>query len=186
MSVKDIIRDTEGKMKKAEDAARRNFAEIRTGRATPHLVEGLHVDYFGTPTLIKSLASISVPDARLIIIQPWDVSVIPEIEKTIMSSSLGITPNNDGKVVRLQFPQLTKERREELKKVVKTMTEDGRVSLRTIRRDANDAIKKLEVDKVISEDERFKGQEQIQKITDRYISELDKLLQEKEKELTEF
>lgn len=186
MAVRDIVHETESKMKKAEEAARRNFSEIRTGRATPHLVEGLHVDYFGTPTLIKSLASISVPDARLIIIQPWDVSVIPEIEKTIQSSSLGIVPNNDGKVIRLQFPQLTKDRREELKKVVKTMAEDGRVSLRTIRRDANEAIKKLEADKVISEDDRFKGQEQVQKITDKFITELDKILQEKEKELSEF
>ncbi|MFH1691435.1 MAG: ribosome recycling factor [Candidatus Omnitrophota bacterium] len=186
MSLRDIVHETEGKMKKAEEAARRNFSEIRTGRATPHLVEGLHVDYFGTPTLIKSLASISVPDARLVVIQPWDVSVIPEIEKTIQASSLGIVPNNDGKVIRLQFPQLTKERREELKKVVKTMAEDGRVSFRTIRRDANDAIKKLEADKVISEDDRFKGQEQVQKITDRFIGELDRLLQEKEKELGEF
>lgn len=185
MAIKDVIKDVEGKMKKAEESARRNFSEIRTGRATPHLVEGLHVDYFGTPTLLKSLASISVPDARLVIVQPWDVSVIPEIEKTIQKSNLGIIPVNDGKVVRLQFPQLTKERREELKKVVKTMAEDSRVSFRTIRRDANDHIKKLETDKVISEDERFKGQEQIQKITDRFIAELDKLLQEKEKELGE-
>ncbi len=186
MSAKEIVKDTEGKMKKAEDAARRNFSEIRTGRASPHLVEGLHVDYYGTPTLLKSLASISVPDARLIIIQPWDASIIPEIEKTILNSSLGITPNNDGKVVRLQLPQLTKERREELKKVVKAMAEDSRVSLRTIRRDANEAIKKLETDKVISEDERFKSQDHIQKITDKFISELDKFLQDKEKELSDF
>lgn len=186
MNSKEVVRDTEGKMKKALEAARRNFAEIRTGRASPHLVEGIHVDYFGTPTMLKSLASITVPDARLIIIQPWDASVIPEIEKAISNSNLGILPMNDGKAVRLQIPQLTKERREELKKVVKTMTEDGRVSVRTIRRDSNESVKKLETTKAIPEDERFKAQDEIQKITDKFMAELESLLQEKEKELSEF
>jgi ribosome recycling factor len=186
MNSKEVVRDTENKMKKALEAARRNFSEIRTGRASPHLVEGIHVDYFGTPTMLKSLASITVPDARLIIIQPWDASVIPEIEKAISNSNLGILPMNDGKAVRLQIPQLTKERREELKKVVKTMTEDGRVSMRTIRRDSNDSVKKLETAKAIPEDERFKAQDEIQKITDKFMVELESLLQEKEKELSEF
>lgn len=186
MNTKEIVRETENKMKKALEASRRSFSEIRTGRASPHLVEGLHVDYFGTPTLLKSLASITVPDARLIVIQPWDNSVIHEIEKAIAKSNLGITPMNDGKVVRLQIPQLTQERREELKKVVKSMAEEGRVSLRTIRRDSNEAIKKLETDKVISEDERFKSQDEIQKITDKYIKDLENFLLEKEKELTTF
>ncbi len=185
MNTKDIVKGTEDKMKKALEATRRSFSEIRTGRASPHLVEGLHVDYFGTPTLLKTLASITVPDARLIVIQPWDASVIPEIERAIQKSNLGINPFNDGKIVRLQIPQLTQERREELKKVVKTMAEDGRVSLRTIRRDANEAIKKLESDKVISEDDRFKAQEEVQKITDKITAELEKFLKDKEKELTE-
>ncbi len=185
MNAKDIVKGTEDKMKKALEATRRSFSEIRTGRASPHLVEGLHVDYFGTPTLLKTLASITVPDARLIVIQPWDASVIPEIERAIQKSNLGINPFNDGKIVRLQIPQLTQERREELKKVVKTMAEDGRVSLRTIRRDANEAIKKLESDKVISEDDRFKAQEEVQKITDKNTAELEKFLKDKEKELTE-
>jgi ribosome recycling factor len=185
MNTKEIVRETDNKMRKALEATRRNFAEIRTGRATPHLVEGLHVDYYGTPTLLKSMASITVPDARLIVIQPWDASVIPEIEKAIAKSNLGITPFNDGKIVRLQIPQLTQERREELKKVVKTMSEEGRVSLRTIRRDSNEAIKKLETDKMIPEDERFKTQEEIQKVTDKFMAELENLLKEKEKELTE-
>ncbi|MFH0877274.1 MAG: ribosome recycling factor [Candidatus Omnitrophota bacterium] len=186
MNAREIIVDTENKMKKALEASRRSFAEIRTGRASPHLVEGVHVDYCGTPTLLKSLASITVPDARLIVIQPWDASVIPEVEKAILKSNLGITPFNDGKVVRLQIPQLTQERREELKKMVKTMTEDGRVSLRTIRRDANETIKKLEADKKISEDDRFKNQDEIQKLTDKYSKELDSVLGEKEKELSAF
>ncbi|MDD5019932.1 MAG: ribosome recycling factor [Candidatus Omnitrophica bacterium] len=185
MNTREIIKDVESKMKKALEAARRNFSEIRTGRASPHLVEGLHVDYYGTPTVLKSLASITVPDARLIIIQPWDASVIPEIEKAISKSNLGINPFNDGKIVRLQIPQLTQERREELKKVVKTMAEEGRISLRTIRRDANDAVKKLETDKVIPEDERFRSQEEIQKITDKSIAELESVLKDKEKELME-
>jgi ribosome recycling factor len=185
MNAKDVIREMEIKMKKALEASRRNFSEIRTGRASPHLVEGLHIDYYGTPTLLKSLASITVPDARLILIQPWDASAIPEIEKAIQKSNLGITPMNDGKIVRLSIPQLTRERREEMKKVVKTMTEDGRVSLRTIRRDANEVIKKLETDKAIPEDERFKSQDEVQKLTDKFTSELENLLKEKEKELTD-
>lgn len=186
MNTKEIVHETESKMKKALEASRRSFSEIRTGRASPHLVEGLHVDYFGTPTLLKSLASITVPDARLIVIQPWDSSVIHEIEKAIAKSNLGITPMNDGKVVRLQIPQLTQERREELKKVVKGMAEEGRVSLRTIRRDSNEVIKKLETDKAIPEDERFKSQDEIQKITDKYTKDLENFLLEKEKELATF
>ncbi|HAJ57693.1 MAG TPA: ribosome recycling factor [Candidatus Omnitrophica bacterium] len=185
MTAKEVIRESENKMKKALEAARRSFAEIRTGRANPHMVEGLHIDYFGTPTVMKSLAQITVPDARLIVIQPWDASIIPEIEKAIQKSNLGVAPFNDGKVIRLQIPQLTQERREELRKVVKTMAEDGRVSLRTIRRDSNEAIKKLETDKAIPEDDRFKSQEEIQKLTDKFMNELENILKEKEKELVE-
>ncbi|HQP91502.1 MAG TPA: ribosome recycling factor [Candidatus Omnitrophota bacterium] len=185
MTSRDVVRDSDGKMKKAIEAARRNFAEIRTGRANPHMVEGLHIDYYGTPTVLKSLAQITIPDARLIVIQPWDASIIPEIEKAIQKSSLGVNPFNDGKIVRLQIPQLTQERREELRKVVKTMAEEGRVSLRTIRRDSNEAVKKLESDKLIAEDEKFKTQDEIQKMTDKYMAELENILKEKEKELVE-
>ncbi len=185
MTVKEVVKDSENKMKKALEAARRNFSEISTGRANPHMIEGLHVDYFGTPTILKSLAQITIPDARLIVIQPWDISVIPEIEKTINKSNLGVTPMNDGKLIRLQIPQLTQERREELRKVVKAMAEDGRVSIRTIRRDSNDLIKKLETDKAIPEDDRFKGQEEIQKLTDKFMADLENILKEKEKELVE-
>jgi len=186
MGTKDIIQETEGKMKKSVEATRRGFSEIRTGRASPHLVEGIHVDYYGTPTILKSLASITVPDARLIVIQPWDAGAIPEVEKAIQKSNLGITPMNDGKVIRLQLPHLTQERREELKKIVKEIAEEGRVSLRTIRRDANDVVKKLETDKKIPEDERFKTQDAIQKVTDKHINEIESILKDKEKELSEF
>ncbi|MBL7210353.1 MAG: ribosome recycling factor, partial [Candidatus Omnitrophica bacterium] len=138
MATREVLHNTEEKMKKAFDSVLREFSEIRTGRASPHLVEGLHIDYYGTPTMIKQLASISVPDAHLITIQPWDVTVVPAIEKAIMQSNLGITPSNDGKVIRLSVPQLSKERRQELVKVVHKMSEEGRVSLRTIRRDAKE------------------------------------------------
>ncbi len=186
MSVKETIRITEENMKKAITSCTREFNTVRTGRASPSLVEGLHIDYYGTPTLLKQLANISVPDARLIVIQPWDPSAIVEIEKAIFSSNLGITPSNDGKVIRLAVPSLSDERREELVKVIKQMAEETRVSIRTIRRDSNDAVKKLESDKIISEDDKFKTQDQIQKLTDKYIAEVDKILENKEKELKQF
>ncbi|MFQ5681458.1 MAG: ribosome recycling factor [Candidatus Omnitrophota bacterium] len=183
MSTKEILRQAEEKMKKALESVRRYFNEVRTGRATVSLVEGIKVNYYDTPTMLKQLASISVGDAHLLIIQPWDPSLIAEIEKELSKSNLGANTSNDGKVVRLSFPPLSKERREELAKVVKKMAEDGRVSLRTIRREANEAIKKAEADKAISEDDRFKAQDQIQKLTDRYIANIEEILQEKEEEL---
>jgi ribosome recycling factor len=186
MLAKEILKDTDDKMKKAQESVMREFSEIRTGRANPHLVEGIKVDYYGTPTLIKQLGSISVPDARLIVIQPWDVSVIQEIEKAILKTNLGLNPVNDGKVVRIPIPQLSKERREELIKLVKDLAEKGRVSLRTIRRDSNELIKKFEGEKKISEDDRFKTQDEIQKLTNKCIEKIDNLLKEKEKELMEF
>ncbi len=173
-------------MKKAFESVTREFSEIRTGRASPTLVEGMHVDYYGTPTLLKQLASISAPDAHLLVIQPWDISAIAEIEKTIMKSSLGITPSNDGKVIRLSVPQLSKERRQELAKVVHKMSEEGRISLRTIRRDAKELLEKLEKDKAISEDDKFRGIEELQKHVDKYIAKVDELLKNKEKEVLEF
>lgn len=186
MLTKDVLRETEEKMKKAHEAVVREFSEVRTGRANPHIVEGIRIDYYGAPTPIKQIASISVPDARLIVIQPWDLSAIPEIEKAILKTNLGLNPMNDGKVVRLPIPQLSKERREEMIKLVKELTEQGRISIRTIRRDANDLIKKLEHDKKISEDDRFKTQDAIQKITDKHIQQIENLLKDKEKELLEF
>ena len=183
MATKEIIVDTESKMKKTIESARREFNEVRTGRAHPGLIEGMHVDYFGTLTMIKQLAAISVPDPRTIVIQPWDPGVIAEIEKAVAASKLGITPYNDGKIVRLSIPQLSEERRQELKKVVKEMAEKTRVSLRTIRRDANDRIKKMQNEKNVSEDDAFKTQDEIQKLTDRFIKEIDTLLEDKSKAL---
>lgn len=186
MTTKEILHNAEDKMKKAYESVAREFSEIRTGRASPSLVEGLHIDYYGTPTLLKQLASISAPDAHLIVIQPWDISAIAEIEKAIMKSNLGITPSNDGKLIRLSVPPLSKERRQELAKVVHNMSEEGRVSLRTIRRDAKEALEKLEKDKIISEDDKFRGIEDLQKLVDKYIVRVDELLENKKKEILEF
>jgi len=186
MTTREILHNTEEKMKKAVDSVTREFSEIRTGRASPSLVEGLHIDYYGTPTLLKQLASISAPDAHLIVIQPWDITAILEIEKAIMKSNLGITPSNDGKLIRLSVPPLSKERRQELAKVVHKMAEEGRVSLRTIRRDAKESLEKLEKDKVIPEDDKFRGIDELQKHVDKYIAKIDELLKSKEKEILEF
>jgi len=183
--IKDIQREIEAKMKKALESVQREFTEVRTGRAHPGLIEGMHINYYGTPTMIKQVAAITIPDPKSIVIQPWDPTAIAEIEKAIMASKLGVTPMNDGKIVRINIPPLSKERREELKKVVKDMAEHGRISLRTIRREANDKIKKLEGEHKISEDDSKRGQEDIQKMTDRYIKDIDTTLEKKSQELEE-
>ncbi|MBF0478639.1 MAG: ribosome recycling factor [Candidatus Omnitrophica bacterium] len=183
---KEMIKQTDDKMKKAVEAAKREFNEVRTGRAHPGLIEGLHIDYCGTHMTVKQIASISIPDPRTVLIQPWDPGVIPEIEKSVNSSTLGATCSNDGKVVRLNIPALSEERRNEMKKVVKDMAEKSRVSLRSIRREINDKMKKMEtVDKSMTEDEYYRSHEEIQKITDRYIKEIDELLEQKSKSLME-
>jgi ribosome recycling factor len=186
MTTKELLHSTEEKLKKGIEAVSREFSEIRTGRASPHLVEGLHIDYYGTSTMLKQLASISVPDAHLITIQPWDPSVIAEVEKAILKSNLGITPSNDGKMIRLSIPPLSRERREELDKVVKKMAEDGRISLRTIRRDSKEALEKLQKDKLITEDDKFRGIDDLQKLVDKYIAKIEEILKAKEKEILEF
>ncbi len=186
MTTKEILHNTEEKMKKAVESVTRELSEIRTGRASPSLVEGLHIDYYGTPTLLKQLASISTPDVHLIVIQPWDITAILEIEKAIMKSNLGITPSNDGKLIRLSVPPLSKERRQELAKVVHKMAEEGRVSLRTIRRDAKESLEKLEKDKAIPEDDKFRGIDELQRLIDKHIAKIDELLKNKEKEILEF
>ena len=183
MGVKDIIAQTDVLMKKSIESMSREFAEVRTGRAHPALVEELHVNYYGTMTPIKQVATVNSPDPSCLVIQPWDPAALVEIEKAILASKLGITPNNDGKVIRLVVPHLSEERRKEMAKVVKDMAEKGRVSLRTIRREANDKITKLKKDSVVTEDESFKGQEDIQKLTDKYIKEVDATLDKKSKEL---
>jgi ribosome recycling factor len=186
MAVKDIVQDVENKMKKTVDAVRREFSEVRTGRAHPGLIEGMHIDYYGTPTMVKQIAAISIPDAKTVVVQPWDPTAIVEIEKVIMTSNLGVVPSNDGKIIRLSIPPLSKERRQELSKVVKDMAESGRVSIRTIRREANDKLKKMQTDAQISEDESFKAQDVVQKLTDRYIKDIDGILDSKNKELVDF
>jgi len=186
MTIKDVLHNCEENMRKSIDATLREFNSVRTGRATPSLVEGLHVDYYGTPTLLKQLASISVPDAHLLVIQPWDSTVIPAIEKAIQKSNLGINPSCDGKLIRLLLPPLSRERRDELVKLVKRMAEEGRISLRTIRHQMKESIEKLEKDKVISEDEKFRGFQDLQKLIDKYNARLEEILQNKQNEILEF
>ena len=184
-TLKEVMHEAQDKMKKTIEAVQREFNTIRTGRASTALVDGIKVDYYGTQTPLKQLSSISTPDPKLIVIQPWDASVLPEIEKAILKSDIGITPLNDGRVIKLGIPQLTQERREELVKVIKKMSEDGRVSIRSVRREINDRIKILEKNKTVSEDESFKSIEEIQKLTDKQIKEIDNILAKKEKELME-
>lgn len=185
MPVKEILKDTEDKMKKTIESAHREFNEVRTGRAHTGLFEGLHVECYGSNMLLKELASISVADPKTIMIQPWDPTVIPDLERAIANSNLGLTPNNDGKIVRLNIPPLSEERRKELIKTVKDMAEKSRVSMRTIRREANDKLKKMKADKLVSEDEEFKAHESVQKLTDKHIKEIDVMLEQKEKQLIE-
>jgi len=186
MKPDDILKDTREKMAKAVDVTHREFSTIRTGRASPSLVETVKVDYYGNPTPLKQLANISVPNPKMITIQPWDLSALDSIEKAILKSNVGLTPNSDGKVIRLNMPELTKERREELVKLIKKIAEDGKVSIRTVRRDANEAIKKLEHDGEIPEDTSHDFQDSIQKLTDKETKEIDALLEHKEKDLTQF
>jgi ribosome recycling factor len=181
-----VVRKAEQEMKRAIDVALKNFNSVRTGRASVSLVEGIVVDYHGTMTPLNQLASLAVPERRLITIQPWDPSAVQAIEKAILKSDLGITPNNDGKMIRLAVPTLTEERRKELVKVVHKMAEEGRVIIRNHRRDANEALKKMEKAKQASEDEVRKGNELIQDLTNKMIKNLDELLAKKEKEIMEF
>ncbi len=186
MPLKVILRDIEESMNKAIESTKREFGELRSGRANPKMIEGIRVNYYGTPTLLKDISTISVPEARLLVINPWDPNVLKDIEKAILQSDLGITPVADGKIIRLIVPPLSEERRHELIKLVKKVAEEGKVSVRTVRRDAKDRIKSLEKDKKISEDDRFKGDQELQKLTDKSIADIDKFLQDKEKELREF
>ncbi len=183
--VDEILEDAEARMDKAIDHLIGDFAGMRAGRANPAMVDKIMVNYYGAPTPINQLANINVPEARLLIINPWDKSSIADIEKAIMKSDLGINPNNDGNVIRLNIPQLTEERRKDLVKVVKKRAEDGKVAIRNIRREANDMIKASEKDKLISEDASKKGLDDIQKVTDRFIKDIDQILLQKEKEIME-
>lgn len=173
----------EEKMEKSFEVLEAEYASIRAGRANPHVLDKLKVDYYGTPTPIQQVANVSVPEPRMILIQPWERSLIKEVEKAILTSDLGINPNNDGSSIRLVFPELTEDRRKELAKDVKKKGESVKVAVRNIRRDANDAIKKLEKAGDISEDERDENEEKIQKLTDKMVERIDKLSEGKTKEI---
>jgi ribosome recycling factor len=173
----------ETKMKKTLESLEREYVSIRAGRANPHVLDKLVVDYYGTPTPIQQVGNITVPEARVILIQPWESKLIKAIEKEILASDIGITPSNDGKVIRLVFPELTEERRKELAKDVKKKGEAAKVAVRNIRRDANDALKKLSKAKEIPEDEVEDLEKDVQKITDKYIAEVEKAVEVKTKEI---
>ncbi|RKO66309.1 ribosome recycling factor [Desulfofundulus salinus] len=177
------IAEAENNMKKTVELVKKEFASLRTGRATPALLDKVLVSYYGTPTPINQLATISVPEPRLLVIQPWDKSILPEIERAILKSDLGITPTSDGTVIRLAIPQLTQERRAELVKVIKKKAEEGRVAIRNIRRELNDKVKQQQKNGEISEDELRRAQDEIQKLTDKYIKEIDQLVSIKEQEI---
>lgn len=183
--VKEIYRDVEERMAKAIAALKSDFNSVRAGRANPALLDRLNVEYYGTLTPIKQMANISAPEPRLLVIQAWDKSAVPDIEKAILKSDLGLTPNNDGTVIRLAIPQLTEERRTELVKIVRRKAEEGKVAIRNIRRDANDLIKAMQKSGELSEDEERRSQEEIQKITDRHIKLVDEQLSLKEAEIME-
>lgn len=182
---KKIYKETEEKMKKVLDNLKSDLATIRAGRASAALLEKISVDYYGTLTPVNQLATISVPEPRMILIQPWDVKVISSIEKAILKSDLGLTPSSDGKVIRLVLPELTMERRKELVKMAKKKAEDAKIVIRNIRRDTNESIKKMEKNGEISQDDSKRWQEEIQKLTDNYIELIDKALANKEKDIME-
>lgn len=182
----EILSEMRQKMNKTTEALERDFKRIRTGRASTALLEGIRVDCYDTQMPIEQVASIAAPESRLITIQPWDLSVIGDIEKAILKSELGLTPANDGKIIRISIPPLTEERRKELAKLAKKMAEENRISIRNLRREANEMFKELKTEKEISEDEFFKSQDDVQKITDQFIKKIDEITSRKEKEIIEF
>lgn len=181
----EVLASAETRMQKAVEVFKRDLAGIRTGRASPALVERLMVEYYGTPTPLSQLAAITVPEARLLVIQPWDPAALTAIEKAILKSDLNLTPTTDGRVIRLVLPPLTEERRKDLVRLVRKKAEEGRIAVRNIRRDALEDLKRLEKEKQISEDEFRRLQDRLQKLTDRYIEEVDKAATRKEEEILE-
>ena len=182
----EIMKEMKRKMDRALEVLGQDFARIRTGRASVTLLEGIKVDAYGTAMPISQVASLAAPEPRLLTVQPWDSALMSDLEKAILRSDLGLTPSNDGKIIRIPIPPLTTERRKELAKSTKKMTEESKVALRNLRRDANEQLKDLKKDKQISEDEVFKAQDEVQKVTDDYIKKLDALAAEKEKEIMSF
>lgn len=183
--ISEVLKETEERMLKGVDALRKEYMTIRAGRANPSILDKVTVEYYGVPTPVNQLANISVPEPRMLVIQPWDKSTLPLIEKGILKSDLGLNPSSDGIVIRIAIPQLTAERRTELVKTVKKKAEESRVVIRNIRRDMNDQLKKLEKDHTASEDEVKRAQEDVQKMTDKFIKEIDHVLDSKEKEIME-
>ena len=182
----EILSECRQKMIKTIDVLKKEFMRIRTGRASTSLLDGIKVDCYDTQMPLDQVASISIPESRLITIKPWDQSIIGEIEKSILKSELGLTPMNDGKIVRIPIPPLTEERRKELAKLARKMAEDGKISIRNHRREANEFLKELKQEKEISEDDMYKGQDEVQKVTDEFIKNIDEVTAEKEKEIMEF
>jgi ribosome recycling factor len=181
----DVYADAQDRMQKALENLEQEYRRLRTGRASVSLVDGIRVEYYGTATPLSQLATLTVPEPRTIMIQPWDQSVIGDVEKAILKSELGLTPNNDGKIIRISIPPLTQERRKDLVKVIKKKAEETKVAMRNIRRDANEMLKDLRKEKTISEDDQFKGQDETQRITDEFIKKVDGVYSVKEKEILE-
>lgn len=184
--IESIYQEARDRMAKSIDALNNELKRVRTGRASLSLLDGIRVDYYGTPTPLNQVASLSVPESRLITVQPWDATAIKEIEKAVLKSDLGLTPANDGKIIRIAIPPLTQERRKELVKIVNKTCEEYKVAVRNVRRDCNELIKGLKKDGDVAEDEAFKAQEQVQKITDEHIRKIDDIYKRKEKEILEF
>lgn len=183
--IKQVSSEAESKMKKTVVATKDDFDTVRTGRARPSLVENILVDYYGTQTPIQQMAKVVTPEPRLLVIEPWDKTIIGEIERAILKENLGLTPNNDGKVIRINIPQLTEERRKELVKVVRDKAEKGRIAIRSIRHEANDHLKSMEKNSEISEDNYHRALDDVQELTDQYIEKIDRLLEEKTAEVME-
>jgi ribosome recycling factor len=181
----EIYEDAQDRMQKTLDALANDFKRLRTGRASVSLVDAIRLEYYGTPTPLSQLATLTIPEPRTIMIQPWDTSIIAEVEKAILKSELGLTPMNDGKVIRINVPALTAERRRDLVKVIKKKAEETKVAVRNIRRDVNEMIKDLKQEKEISEDQQFKAQDETQRITDDFIKKIDATYTVKEKEILE-
>ncbi|HPD33610.1 MAG TPA: ribosome recycling factor [Bacteroidota bacterium] len=185
MPVQDILDDTRKQMEQSLEHYKNQISRIRTGRASTSLLEGVYVDYYGSSTALNQIANVSTPDARTIVINPYDKSMIQAIEKAIQTADLGFNPQSDGNIIRVPVPPLTEERRKEFVKLAKKYAEEGKVAIRNIRRDAMEELKKEEKNKIITEDDQKKGSDQLQKITDEFISKLDKIVADKEKELLE-
>ncbi|MBD3180873.1 ribosome recycling factor [Candidatus Poribacteria bacterium] len=182
---KELIRETSNKMEKALESNAQELASIRTGRASISLLDGVNVEYYGSKSPINQVASVSIPEARLIVIQPWDKSILKEIERALLKADLGLNINNDGNVIRITIPELTEQRRKELAKLAKKISEEGKISVRNIRREANESLKRMEKNGDISEDESRREQSEVQDLTDEYIKKLDEIYAKKEKEIME-